>query len=230
MPWIISLLLSMIAGYVDTAAFVQFTGLFAAHVTGNFVLFAVALGAGPSETDFLKLVSFPVFIAAIFVTTWLHDLAPGSSGERRSRLLLWAVSLMLLAVGFTALLPFLGISSVPNERLAQYGLALAMVAAMGVQNAVHRLYAHFGPATTVMTGNVAQLTVNALRRLTGWADATAKTPPGQSFRELLWLVVGFAVGCGLAVPLTHWVGLVAILLPGAVLATALLGKGRVPGH
>lgn len=40
------LLLAFVAGYVDTATFVEFAGLFAAHVTGNFVLFAAAIGRG----------------------------------------------------------------------------------------------------------------------------------------------------------------------------------------
>lgn len=216
---ITSLVLSVVAGYVDTSTFVLFSGLFAAHVTGNFVLFAVAIGEGLQDEDYLKLIAFPVFIVAIFVTTWLHDRAE-RFGEKRSRALLWVVTAILLAVGGLGLLPV-------RAEAVHYALALALVAAMGIQNALHRLYAQLGPATTVMTGNVAQLTVSALRRLTG-RDAAQAGASGTGFRELLWLVVGFAAGCGLAVPLARYAGLAAILLPALALAATLLAGRRMP--
>ncbi len=67
-----SLILAFVAGFVDTATFVGADGIFSAHVTGNFVLFAAALIRGLSGRDYLKLVSFPVFVVAVIITTYLY--------------------------------------------------------------------------------------------------------------------------------------------------------------
>ncbi|MFX8860307.1 DUF1275 family protein, partial [Acinetobacter baumannii] len=45
---LLPLLLSLNAGYVDTAGFLALHGLFTAHVTGNFVTLAAALVQGTS--------------------------------------------------------------------------------------------------------------------------------------------------------------------------------------
>ena len=41
--WMLPLLLSFTAGYVDTAGFLALQGLFTAHVTGNFVTLGASL-------------------------------------------------------------------------------------------------------------------------------------------------------------------------------------------
>ncbi len=61
--------LTLLAGYCDTVTFVQMHGVFSAHVTGNFVLFAAALGRGLEPQDYLKLWTFPVFIVAVSIAT-----------------------------------------------------------------------------------------------------------------------------------------------------------------
>ena len=45
---LLPLLLSFVAGYVDTAGFLSLQGLFTAHVTGNFVTFGASLALGTS--------------------------------------------------------------------------------------------------------------------------------------------------------------------------------------
>jgi uncharacterized membrane protein YoaK (UPF0700 family) len=189
MPWTTPLLLSLVAGYVDAASFVHFSGLLAAHITGNVVLFAVAIGVGLHRTDYLKLLSLPVFIVAVVATTWLHDRLPEAAGPRRSLWLLGAVSLSLIVIGIIGGL-------VPDLAPLHHALAMVLVAAMGVQNAVHRLYPGFGPATTVMTGNITQLTINTARRLSGWdtAHAHVAAAPWTTLRETLWLVGSFGAG------------------------------------
>ena len=65
-------LLTFVAGFVDTATFVDANGLFAAHVTGNFVVFGAALARGIQEKDYLKLLTFPVFVLAVMFGTILY--------------------------------------------------------------------------------------------------------------------------------------------------------------
>jgi uncharacterized membrane protein YoaK (UPF0700 family) len=95
------------------------------------------------------------------------------------------------------------------------------VAAMGVQNAVHRFGVALGPPTTVMTGTVTQLTVMATRKLFGRSAASAQAPsPAFSLYGLLSLAVAFAAGCLLSVPLTLVFGLVSLVVPGLLLIVA----------
>lgn len=57
-------LMAYTAGFVDTASFVALFGLFAAHVTGNFVLIGASL-ANQRPGIFGKLLAFPVFLITV---------------------------------------------------------------------------------------------------------------------------------------------------------------------
>jgi uncharacterized membrane protein YoaK (UPF0700 family) len=74
------LLLSLNAGYVDTAGFLALQGLFTAHVTGNFVTLGASLALGTSGV-LAKLLALPVFCAVVimarlFGTLLANRLAP----------------------------------------------------------------------------------------------------------------------------------------------------------
>jgi uncharacterized membrane protein YoaK (UPF0700 family) len=60
-------LLSLNAGFVDTVGFLGLQGLFTAHVTGNFVTLAAGFVYGPHGT-IGKLLALPEFIGAVAVT------------------------------------------------------------------------------------------------------------------------------------------------------------------
>jgi uncharacterized membrane protein YoaK (UPF0700 family) len=59
-------LLSLNAGFVDTVGFLGLQGLFAAHVTGNFVTLAAAFVYG-SHGTIGKILALPEFIGAVAV-------------------------------------------------------------------------------------------------------------------------------------------------------------------
>src|SRR5882757_211246 len=88
------LLLSLNAGYVDTAGFLALQGLFTAHVTGNFVTLGASLALGTSGA-LAKLLALPVF-CAIIVLSRLFSYALKSRELPVFRSLL-AIELMLLA-------------------------------------------------------------------------------------------------------------------------------------
>jgi uncharacterized membrane protein YoaK (UPF0700 family) len=67
------LLLSLNAGYVDTAGFLALQGLFTAHVTGNFVTLGAALALGTSGV-IAKLLALPVFCAVVIAARLLGTL------------------------------------------------------------------------------------------------------------------------------------------------------------
>jgi uncharacterized membrane protein YoaK (UPF0700 family) len=90
------ILMSLNAGFVDTAAFLAPQGLFTAHVTGNFVTFGAALVNGTSGA-FAKLLALPVFCAVVLVTRIFSFLLP-SLGLPILRTML-AIKTVFLALG-----------------------------------------------------------------------------------------------------------------------------------
>jgi uncharacterized membrane protein YoaK (UPF0700 family) len=188
----LSLLLSFIAGYVDTAGFLALHGLFTAHVTGNFVTLGAALVYGTSGAVG-KLLALPVFcIVVAFVRvlgTWL-------TAQRRPELaLLLGVQTALLAAGAGFALAFGPFADGDSASALLTGLTL--VAAMAVQNGVHRLFLGTLPPATLMTGNTTQLVIDLVDWLRG---AAADTTPAlrQRLQRLAGSVLSFAFGCAVA--------------------------------
>lgn len=60
-------LLSLNAGFVDTIGFLVLHGLFAAHVTGNFVTLGASLVLGTSGA-IAKILALPVFCTVVLLT------------------------------------------------------------------------------------------------------------------------------------------------------------------
>src|ERR1700761_3646886 len=67
------LMLSLNAGYVDTAGFLALQGLFTAHVTGNFVTLGASLALGTSGAV-AKLLALPVFCFVVIASRVLGTL------------------------------------------------------------------------------------------------------------------------------------------------------------
>jgi hypothetical protein len=90
------LLLSLNAGFVDTAGFLALQGLFTAHVTGNFVTLGASLVLGTSGA-IAKLLALPVFCVVVIAIRLL------SSALLRRQLpalkIVLAVKLLLLIAG-----------------------------------------------------------------------------------------------------------------------------------
>lgn len=148
-------LLSFVAAFVDTCGFVGLYGLFTAHVTGNFVLLGAELIHHHGEL-LGKLLSFPVFIAAVACTALAVN---GLRRRGRDRLApaLWVQCALLTAAMVWPL--FLGTPTGAGQASALL-IGVTLVAAMGIQNALMRLELASLPPTTVMTGNVTQVTID----------------------------------------------------------------------
>jgi uncharacterized membrane protein YoaK (UPF0700 family) len=202
--------MGFLAGYVDTLGFSALFGLFTAHVTGNFVLIAVAL-ADPGQTPtLLKLLAFPAFILGVAAARLLV-----ASCERRGKPAVKPTYLLQLVL----LLGFM-VCGMLAEPVGRSAGALAMAAglfgaaAMGAHSAASKLLlSHLAP-TSMMTGNVTQLVIDTVDRLRGAADAAAKARCAKFF----FPVLAFALGCGAAAFAYIAVGFVALAVPVAILA------------
>lgn len=216
-PERVAVLLSFVAGYVDTVGYVALYGLFTAHVTGNLVLIGSAL-AQPHEGLRTKLLALPVFVAVVMVAT-LYVRRCERRGLSALRPLL-AVQ-MLLLVGFAVLAG--AASPIANADAPLAMLAgLSGVAAMSVQNALSRLLMAELPPTTVMTGGVTQLAIDAASL---WSGGTAAVQGRQRIARFLPPVLAFASGAMLGALLYLHAGFAALAVP----VLALLAVFRLAG-
>jgi uncharacterized membrane protein YoaK (UPF0700 family) len=212
--------LAFVAGFVDAAAFIALTGLFTAHVTGNFVLIGAELVSSSSGVV-AKLLALPVFIVAVALTR-LIALALDRRGQDPLRPLLAfeAIVLIVFAVAGAASSP-LG----SPDGVRAVGVGMLGVAAMGIQNGIGRLLIGHLAATTVMTVNVTQAVIDLTDRLCG---ARAGEQVDLRLRRTLVAVLAFAAGAligafGVAA-LSFW----CMLVPALVLIGLLMAPARKP--
>lgn len=184
--FVIGVGLAFVAGFVDAAAFIALTGLFTAHVTGNFVLIGAEL-VSTSSGVLAKLLALPVFILAVAFTR-LFALALERRGAEpfRPLLTLEAGILIAFAIAGIALSP---LGSPDGARAI--GVGMLGVAAMGIQNGIGRLVIGHLAATTVMTVNVTQAVIDLTDRLCGKAATEQIT---ARLRRTLSAVLAFALG------------------------------------
>ncbi len=185
------LLLSFNGGYVDTAGFLALQGLFTAHVTGNFVTLGAALALGTSGIV-SKLLALPVFCVVVMLTR-LASLRFSSAWPALPTML--TIKLLLLVAGAAlaiALGPF------PNgDSGAAILTGMVFVAAMAIQNAVHRIHLGASPPSTLMTGTTTQLMID-LADLTRGVPVEQRAAMLARMRNMGMAVLAFAAGAALA--------------------------------
>ena len=207
-------LLAFLSGFVDTAAFIHMSGLFVAHVTGNFVLLGAALASGgmvgEKGPELLQLAALPIFFTAAMLT---GALASRLTAARGLKVILWSACLLMLAV--TGASAWLGAG--PWDTAS----AVVLIAAMGMLNAAHRLNPAMGPPFALMTGNVAALAIRAAQVL----HLAPPAPATGTEAKMLRAVVGFALGCACGAAAQVWLGLAAVGIPAALLMGRLAWRG-----
>jgi len=227
-PPLLVIMMAFIGGWVDVASFVGLDHLMAAHITGNIVLLAADLENGFGDSDLTKVIAIPVFFVAVILFTLIHDrhVVRASSREGRMPWILIIEAVLLLAAGIIAL------ATTDGKTPVSFGLALVIsipaVVAMACQNAAHRLYPSLGPATTVMTGNIAQFFIDRTRQ----ARPSNRLPKDEDIRSgergLPFLILTFIVGCVASAFLTGAIGPASLLVPAAVLVVmAFVHRGHL---
>ena len=209
----VPLLLTFNAGFVDTAGFLAVAGLFTAHVTGNFVTIGAALVAG-SAGVVTKLLALPVFCLAVLAARLL-TLRWDRLGADALRRLLW-LHLLLMVAGCTLAVAFLPARLA--DELPAMAAGLVLVAAMGVQNGLHRTHLATFPPSTLMTGTTTQVVIDLADALAGQATAATRARALSMVRQ----VVVFAAGCATAALLFDQTGALCFLLPPLVALAALV--------
>lgn len=217
---IVPFLLSLTAGYVDTAGFLALQGLFTAHVTGNFVTLGASLALGTSGAV-AKLLALPVFCAVVMAVRLLS-----SALTPRWRFVFEAMlglKVLLLIAGAALAIGFGPFQNGDSWHAVMTGMVL--VAAMAIQNAVHRVYLGSAPPSTLMTGTTTQIMID----LADMIYARDNLPAGQIRSRVAMMsknVIIFAAGCAAAALLyAHynvWCFVVPPLLGGLSLLARLM--------
>ena len=220
MQWNLSKVLSFNAGYVDTASFLALHGLFAAHVTGNFVTLGAALISDNHAGAWTKLAALPMFCVVVLATRLLHTRLERLS-RSSYRVLLWV---MLVLFAAAAALAWLNMPFAPTDTWVSFAVGMLLVAAMAIQNALHRIHWLKESPTTVMTGSTTQLMLD----VADWLGS----PQGKAneikarFNRTLPNMLGFALGCAVAALVFHFMPKWALVMPFFLMVWAYTWKDR----
>ena len=221
----VAALLSFNGGFVDTVGFLGLSGLFVAHVTGNFVTLGAALVLG-SHGILNKILALPEFIAVIA----LARLAGGVARRRG-----WPALRIMLTTEVILLAAFFGLAVTfgPFEN-ADRPLALltgfAGIAAMALQNALQRVHLASLPPTTLMTGSTTQAMIDAVDLLAGTAAGDAPAVRTRLSRMAMSVLL-FAAGCAAGALLFWLAGFWCLAVPvivGAIAAAMRLDETVQP--
>ncbi len=129
--------LCLVAGYVDAIGYTTLGGVFAANMTGNTVLLAIAAGQGNGARVALYAATLAAFLAGAVAAAVLRR----TTGQPTAALL--AAAALLLAAALATLQPL---------------PALALVAvAMGLQGAAVTRFGAAGMQTVVVTATIIRL-------------------------------------------------------------------------
>jgi uncharacterized membrane protein YoaK (UPF0700 family) len=216
------LLLSANGGYVDTAGYLALQGLFTSHVTGNFVTLGAALVLGTSGVV-AKLLALPLFCLIVFATRLL-SLGLPAIGLPALRTL---IGLQILLLGAGA---WLAIRLGPfhsGDGWPALSTGMLLVAAMAIQNAIHRIHMVSSSPTTIMTGNTTQVMID-LADLSRRMSPEARLATRARLRRMSVSVAGFAAGCATAALIYAYEGDWCFLLPPLVALSTLYLRESAP--
>jgi uncharacterized membrane protein YoaK (UPF0700 family) len=211
----IPILLSVTAGYVDTAGYLALQGLFTAHVTGNFVTLGASLISGTSGA-LAKLLALPTFCIVILLTRWASYGLP----RRGLPILRTMLSLKVLLLATAAALAIHFGPFPSGDTGAALATGLTLVSAMAIQNAAQRIYLGASPPTTLMTGTTTQIMID-VADLTRGLPIEKKAAAQARLLRMIVSVLAFASGCAAAAVLYSRVGVFCFLVPPLLGATTL---------
>jgi len=208
-------LLSFNGGYVDTLGFLSLSGLFTAHVTGNFVTLGATLAHG-RDGALSKLLALPMFCLVVFVSR-LVCLTLQSRDRSPIRPML--VVKLLLFVGVAAYALYHGPFRA-DEGAVTLAVGMALVSAMAIQNGLHKAHLSKAPPSTLMTGTTTQIMLD-LADILADPKADEVVTAKARVKKMAAAVATFALGCGVGAVGYMYAPAAAFSLP-AVLATVAL--------
>jgi uncharacterized membrane protein YoaK (UPF0700 family) len=207
------ILLAFTAGTMDTIAFLTLGEVFTSAMSGNTVLFGLALGQGHLAAASRALTAFAGYVCGVIVTSAM--LRPPERGIRR------ALGLELLFVGaFTAWWTIRGGGT--RDPTDPYGLIVLSAIAMGLQGGIGRAIRVPGIPTIVITSTLTAIVGGITERV-----LAQEKPLTSAVRQQIGAYTAYfvsAIVSGIAV----WSGLLAAVpfIALAAVFAAWLGVQR----
>jgi uncharacterized membrane protein YoaK (UPF0700 family) len=217
-------LLSFVAGYVDSCTFLGVFGLFVAQVTGSFVLIGAQLIENGPRVLASVMGPLAFFIAA-------GATAAVTRVAERHRTDVLPAALAVEAALLAGLLALWVVSSPMEGPDAAAVLPVTMLglSAMGVQSALVRLRMPGSPSTNVMTTNTSQFAIETADFVLAWRRRRTSTDPESAseyantkkrmatlFKVLISFLCGTLAGAAAYTKFDLWCILLAIAIVGAV--------------
>jgi uncharacterized membrane protein YoaK (UPF0700 family) len=216
------ILLSVNGGYVDAAGYLALHGLFTTHVTGNFVTLGATLVLGTSGA-LAKLLALPMFC---IVVLGVRLLSVALLAKRLPALrTILGVKVVLLTTGAALAIAFGPFDS--GDGWAALLTGMTLVAAMAIQNAIHRIHMGALPPTTIMTGNTIQIMIDLADLMRG-VPADARAAIHSRLPKRSASVTAFAVGCAAAALIYAKQGIWCFAIPPMIAACTLWLGESVP--
>jgi uncharacterized membrane protein YoaK (UPF0700 family) len=211
-------LLSFNGGYVDTLGFLALSGLFTAHVTGNFVTLGATMAHGLGGA-LSKVLVLPMFCLVVFASR-LVCLKLQNRNRSPVRPMLVVKLILLAAVAVIAIIygPFHG-----DENGITFAVAMILVSAMAIQNGLHRSHLSKAPPTTLMTGTTTQIMLD-LADILANSKAQEITVAKARVKKMATAVLTFAIGCGAGAAGYMFIPAAAFSLPAIIAAVALFAS------
>jgi uncharacterized membrane protein YoaK (UPF0700 family) len=143
-------LLACVCGFVDVTCFVGLNGVFSAMMSGNLLMFAIALSEGqPYLLGFKYVRAFGAFTIGIVIATRVIKFLGGGNNSRKAFWLVWFL------IG-TALM--LSIWRFPGTHIPLRDMLVGLLsAAMGAMTTIIRIHGVPDLATTLFTGTYTAL-------------------------------------------------------------------------
>jgi len=190
-------LLTIVAGAIDTIGFIALLGFFTAHVTGNLVLAGAALAKGGAGL-WVKLGAIPLFIITVMLTKMWIDRC--SQSHKTLGWLLVAEAIFLLGFMLAGLRfdPFRD----PGAPVLALTGGLGLIALAIRNTASKTLIKNISPST-MMTGNTTQLGIDLSNyvRMPSREHGAALLKSGVIVAAF---VLGAFLGAGLYMRLGFW--------------------------
>jgi len=197
------LLLTGAAGYVDAVSYLALGRVFTANMTGNTVLFGLAIVQGDGGAVVRTALALGAFVGGAALGAWrVHRIEHPAEWPRGVTIALAVEAVLLLALALDR-------SSLLVGRVALAALA------MGIQSAAARRLDVFGISTTFVTGTITSLISLIARH--GVRPAAAGH--GKRLLATAWMV--YVVGAMAAGGMMEIAAGAALLVPVAVVAVVV---------
>ncbi|WP_333975938.1 YoaK family protein [Acinetobacter colistiniresistens] len=200
-------ILAFVGGWVNTVGFIALFGIYTNHVTGYIVTAGKETILGGLGVWALFLGSF---ILTIGITAWCEQ----RWKQRYPNILL---AFLITETLLLTLFMLAGIFFSPFESLVDTGAiitAMLGISAMGIRNAVIRTLLSSMATSTLMTGNIAQLTIDTVIAYGSTTSSSeTKDSARQNISKILPSVLSFAFGALLGALAYIMFSFICIIVP-----------------